>query len=315
MVAALVPFNPLPTVNAPGSFNIRSTGFVAGTAMDDPSARYRLRGGIVSSTVTTPMYGGCGISELVPGATGGPNQVLGPQLIFATSVGPATSGQQAGGLLTGFSVFDQNYAMIMTPQSPVPLAASGMQVNYYPLGSNARLCLAIDPVLANLEGYSTRSLVTWDFVNQRLVPYVAAYASESVSGATWNSTTGVITFTLGSSPSLVAGDDFTITGIVATAVGANGLSYNGSWTAISGTSGTTVTAQGVPGTANNPGTYSSGGTLVAGGGAIGAGVTGGGILPVQIIDVEIGNSMVPSYSSETGFYTWNRSGSAAVVQI
>lgn len=314
-MASLVPFNPLPTVNAPGSFNIQTTGFVAGTALDDPSARYRMRGGTVAASVTLPMYGGCGISELVPGASGGPNAVLGPQIIFATSVGAASSGQQAGGILTGFTVFDQDHAMVMTPQSPVPLAASGMQVNYYPLGSNARICVAIDPVLANLEGYLTRSLVSWDFVNQRLVPYVAAYASESVSDATWNSATGVITFTVGSSPGIVAGDDFTISGIVATSPGSNGLSYNGSWTAISGTSGTTITAQGVPGAANNPGTYSSGGTLAAGGGAVGAGVTGGAILPVQVLDVEVGNSMTVSYSSTTGFYTWNRSGSVAVIQI
>jgi len=182
-MAALAPFNPLPTVNAPGSFNITSAGFIQGCAIDDPVARFRMRGGTLSTAATLPMYGGCGISDVVPGGTGQPNAVLGPVVSLATKVGPATSGQQAAGLLSGFSVFDQNMAMIMSPQSPVPLAASGMQVNYYPLGSKARIPLAIDPALVDLEGYFTGSLVTWDFVNQRLIPYVAAYSQDVITGA------------------------------------------------------------------------------------------------------------------------------------
>jgi hypothetical protein len=207
-------------------------------------------------------------------------------------------------------------AMIMSPQSPVPLAASGMQVNYYPLGSKARIPLAIDPALVDLEGYFTGSLVTWDFVNQRLIPYVAAYSQDVITGASWNSTTGLVTLTLTTGGELAVGDDFTVSGIVSTGAGANVPNgYNGSFTAAAGTTSTTLTYQGAAGSANNPGTYSSGGLLNPGGGAIGRGVTGGGILPISILEVQVGNSMTVSYSATTGFYTWNRSGSVAVAQI
>lgn len=303
-----IPFNPLPTVTAPGSFNIQSTGFVAGTALDDPSARFRLRGGIVAASVSSPMYGGMGISELIPGASGGPNAVLGPQIIPATSVGVATSGEQAGGLLTGFSVFDQDHAMIMTPQSPVPLAASGMQLNYYPLGSNARIAVAIDPVLADLQGYLTRSLVSWDFTLQRLIPYVAAYSANVFTALTRAAVDGVYvaTATTTTDHGIAVGDDFTVTGCVPAA-------YNGTWTAITGTTGDTLVWS--LNTATDPGAESTLGELAAGGGAVGPGVTGGAILPVQVIDVEIGNSMTVEYNASTCFYTWNRSGSVAVIQI
>jgi hypothetical protein len=42
---------------------------------------------------------------------------------------------------------------------------------------------------------------------------------------------------------------------------------------------------------------------------------GGTAIAAKLIDVNIGNSMVVSYSSGTGFGTWNRSGSTAIIQI
>ncbi len=74
--------------------------------------------------------------------------------------------------LTGFSVFDQAYGMINTPQSPVPLAAGYMQVMFYRLGSKARLTLAMDPALAaGLYGNPITIPVSWDFTLQRLVAF------------------------------------------------------------------------------------------------------------------------------------------------
>ncbi|HUZ33885.1 MAG TPA: hypothetical protein VMV19_17525 [Xanthobacteraceae bacterium] len=307
-MASLVPFNPLPTVNAPGSFNVSSDGFIQGCAIDDPVARFRLRGGYLSSTATTPLWGGCGISEIIPGGTGTPNSVLGPGITLATSVGAATSGQQAAGILTGFSVFDQNLAAIMTPQSPVPLVASGMQVNYYPLGSNARIPVAIDPVLADLESYLTRSLVSWDFTGQRLIPYVPAYLANVFTALTRALTGGVYvaTATTTSAHGIAVGDDFAVSGCAPAA-------YNGTWTAITGTTGSTLVWS--LGTAVDPGAETTLGQLNAGGGALGPAVIGGAILPVQVIDVQIGNSMTVAYSAVTGFYTWNRAGSVAIIQI
>lgn len=298
------PFNPLPTVVGAGSFNVTTTGYIQGCAMDDPSARQRLRGGTVLSSLGTPMWGGCGITDTVPGTT--PNPVLGPVVSFASSVGPATTGQQAAGILTGFSVFDQNPSMIMSPQNPVPLAVQGAQINYYPLGSNARIPVQIDPSV-DLEGFSTRSLVSWDFNLQRLVPYVAGYAANVFTIQTRALVSGVYvaTGTTTSPHGLVAGDDFVVSGSVPTA-------YNGSWTAAAGTAGSTIVWS--LGTAVDPGAVTTLGEIAAGGGAVGPGVTGGGILPVTILDIQIGNSMVVNLNS-SGYYVWNRSGSTALLQI
>ena len=80
--------------------------------------------------------------------------------------------------------------MINTPQSPVPLAAPGMSVNYYRFGLNARLAVAMDPSLVDLEGTIITQLVGWDFVNQRLQPYVASGATEAITSQTWSATNG-----------------------------------------------------------------------------------------------------------------------------
>lgn len=222
-MASTITFNPVLTTNGAGSFNVNSAGYIQGIALDDPAIRNALKGGYVSSTETYAMWGGIGISTVIPGLAGQPQKALGQRVTRATSCGVATTGTQAAGILTGFSVFNQDHSMIQTPQSPVPLAASQMGINYYLLGSGARIAVACDPALVNLEGTLQRSLVTWDFTNQQLIAY-------------------------------------------------------------------SVTA-------------------------LGQGVTGGGILPVTIIELQIGNSMTVSFDTATGYATWNRSGSVAIIQI
>lgn len=305
-MVATIPFNPYVTVNAAGSFNIQSDGYIQGTAMPDPSARYRLASGVLATTETLPMWGGVGISETTsPYATGQSQGVAGGLITRATNI----SSTGAASSLTGFSVFDQNYAMVNTPQSPVPMIGSYGAVNFYRFGSQARVALAIDPVLVDLEGNVITQQVSWDFVNQRLVPYAPAYGPYTITGATWSSTSGgratfTISGTTDPSTLLAAGDDINVTGVVST--GGTGLGYNGAFTVVSfgGTSGSytiTVTLA----AASSPGTYSSGGTVTAGGGAV----------PCKILNVNVGNSMTVVYSSTTGFASWNRAGSCALVQI
>jgi hypothetical protein len=293
-----LPVNPNYTNNAAGTFGISWDGLIQGTTYPDPATRYALRGGYLLNTETVPMWGGVGIFVDVPGVSGG------PVIAQGGGVGRATSISSTYPLL-GFSVFDQAYGMINSPTSPVPLVGSYGQVMYYLLGSGARLSVAMDAALTSLEGGLINAQVSWDFVNQRLIPYVASYAGDTITAATWNSTTGVITFTVTTGSELSVGSDFTVNGVVATAVGANGLSYNGTWKAISPTSTTTVTVQGVAGTANNPGTYSSGGTIPAGGGA----------LACKIERTYATNCMTVSGPDANSNYTWNRNGAAAVILI
>jgi hypothetical protein len=294
-------FNPNLTSNAAGGFNIETTGYIAGMAYWEPATRYQLSGGPLASSETLPMWGGLPIVAEIPQyssyalttgtppvtTAGSPIEALGTPIIRSV----------ASADIVGFSVFNSDHAMINSPQSPVPLAAPGMQVNYFKLGSLARIALPVDPAIATLVGSSILSSCSWDYANLRVGAYQASYADNALSTpfATWASTSGgQVTFTTATSHGVTVGSSFVVSGVVPSG-------YNGVYTAITGTTGATLVAV----KAANPGTYSSGGKLNAGGGA----------LSVKILDFNIGGSMVPSYDSSTGFCTWNRSGNAVLVMI
>ena len=292
-MVATITFNPLITTNASGTFNISSAGFIQGTAQNDPSARNYLTGGVLASTETLPMWGGVAVSEAIPGAAGTPNNNLGGIITRATTV-TATS---ANGL-TGFSVFDQAHAMTTTPQSPVPLSGSGGIVNFYRLGSGARIAVACDPSLVSLDGSIISSQVSWDWTNQLLVPYLGTL---TISSGTYTSGTGVVVLTMSAPVTFSAGDAVVLSSLTGSGAYA---SLNGTWTTTV-VSGSTVTLQATVGLGA---AAITGGSLTLGSGASSA-------LPVKVLDFNIGNSMTVSYASGTGFATWNRTGNAAIILI
>lgn len=301
-MTAQVPFNPMVTTNGLGSFNVSSGGFIQGIQLDDPAVRNALAGGVLADSETIPMWGGVGIYELVAGDStiylGNANPPLGN---LGGQVGRATAltGSKA---LTGFSVFNQAHGMINTPQSPVPLAGSKMQVNFLRFGSGARIIVKCDPLLA---AYSAAQLVTvataWDFVNQQLIPVSGSINVGTTN--TYNSGTGVVTLNLASSPGISVGDSVTVAGLTGTGSFA---AANGTFTAATGTTGTVlkyVIATGLTLTIND-----SAGTITTGTALTGA-------QAVRLLEVNAANSMVVSYDSVTGFATWNRAGSAATILI
>lgn len=286
-MVATVAFNPLITTNAQGSFNAQSTGYIQGTALDQPAIRNSLAGGVLASTETLPMWGGVGIFELIPGAAGTPSGVLGGQVGRALLLTGANQ-------LSGFSVFDQAHAMISSPQSPVPLAPSGAQVNFYRLGCGARIAVAIDPALVNLDGLIVNSQVSWDFNLQRLVPFEVAEGALAITSQTWAA--GIVTVVTSGAHTYVVGDDVTISGAVPAA-------YNGDVTILTSADNTHFTyampVNPVTSPASTPGTINA----------------GGGALNVRILDVQIGNSMTVVFDPVTGFATWKRDGSTAIIEI
>jgi hypothetical protein len=293
-MTANITFNPMVTSNASGSFNVQSQGYIQGMAMDDPSARYRLAGGVLKSSESLPMWGGVGISETSSPVSGGPtNGETGGNITRATTQTAGASGQ-----LTGFSVFDQNYSAINTPQSPVPLVGTGGQVNFYRLGSNARIAVAIDDALISQEGDVITQDVSWDFVNQRLIPYVGTL---TISSGTYNDTTGEVVLTMSAPVTFGDGDAVIVSGLTGTGAYA---SLNGTFTATA-VSGSTVTY--------NAGAGAGASTITGGSLTLGSGASSK--LPCKVLNIDIGNSMVVEYDADTGFATWNRSGSCAVIQI
>jgi hypothetical protein len=298
-MVSTVAINPIMTTNAAGSFSVDTVGLIQGMMYDDPAVRYALAGGVLDALETLPMWGGVGISEYVPGASGKPNGVLGGPVRRATNLTAA-----AALTLTGFSVFNQDHSMISSPQSPVPLAAANMGVNFFRLGSGARIAVACDPALVSLDGGVITQQVSWDFTSQLLVPYTPAYNATTITGAVWASTSGGrTTFTVGTdlTADLSAGSNIDVSGVVST--GGTGVGFNGRFVVVSVTSTTIVVTQVA---ASSPGTYSSGGTVAA----------GGGLLPIKgVLEIDVGNSLTVSYDPTTGFATWNRSGSCAVILI
>lgn len=151
--------NPLPTTNFAGQFGVQSDGFIQGIAMDDPAVRNFLAGGQVGSGVTTPMWGGEAITETLPAAT---PQDQGNNITLATTYAN----------LTGFTVFNQGGAGLVSAQSQVPLFSAGMGINFYRLGSGARIAVGCSAGLAAalLSGTVVQT-VSWDFTNQVLVAF------------------------------------------------------------------------------------------------------------------------------------------------
>jgi hypothetical protein len=198
-MAANIAFNPYIQTSAVGMFNTESDGFVVGTAMPDPATRFALAGGILATTETLPMWGGLAISENIPTERSTPTaNPLRPDIALGSIIARATAYTN----LTGFSVFDQNYAAVNTPQSPVPAVGSGGMVNFYRLGSGARIALAIDPALVTLEGGLITQQVSWDFTAQRIIAFattaltvkILSIKSANCMVPTYNSGTGFLTW-------------------------------------------------------------------------------------------------------------------------
>lgn len=292
-----ITFNPyVQTGGNNGLFNTSSVGLRQGTAFADPSTRFRLRAGVLAAAETLPMWGGVGVYASVPYD---PNTALQSNPSLGTIVGRATA-LTGSFALAGFSVFDEAYGMVTSPQSPVPLIGSLGQVNWYPLGSLARIAVECDPALISLQGGPIGAQVSWDFTNQLLVPFLGTL---TISSGTYSSVTGLVTLTMSAPITFDAGDSITIASI--TGSGANISSLNGTYTAIAPTSGSTVTYQAATGLTAGP---ISGGNLTVGGAASQA-------LPCKVLDVQATNCEVVSYAASTGFATWNYNGCAAVLQI
>lgn len=286
-----ISFNPMLTSNAAGSFGTDWTGGFQGSALADPAVRFQLAGGRLNANDALPMWGGVGITENVAtqGAGTQPSSTLGGVISRATTIA-AGAGQ-----LTGFSVFDQNYAAINTPQSPVPLSGSNMLVNFYRFNTNARIWLAVNSALLNFAGDIISTPVSWDFGAQEIVPFIAAYPQLAATSATYTSATGILAITFPSAPVPVVGDQVSVFGFTP-------ASLNGSWP-VTAVAGNIMSLQ-LP---SGMGTIApTGGTLQAGGGA----------LPIRgILRVEAGNSMTVNYTPATGVASWNRSGSTALVLL
>lgn len=294
-MALNTPFYPYATTNAQGSFSVQSAGYVQGVYQDAPATRYSLAIGTVSASATRPIWGGMAISESIAPASGY-DRTQGGTIVEASAVSN----------ITGFTVFNNAYAWVGSPSSPVPTAgAAGMTVPFFRLGSGIAIPVAMDPSLVSLDGGLITSQVSWDFNNQVLQPYDAATATYSVTSATSSYSNGVYTIAIvmaAASPVAGVGDLINISGVTGTGASL----VNGNQTVSAFTDNQHFSIQ-----------------ITAASGAIATGALTGtivlnygtGALPVKILDINAGNSMTVSYNATTGAATWNRQGYAALIQL
>lgn len=280
--------NPMATTNAAGSFGVQSDGFIQGVALDDPANRFNLASGTVATTETKPLWGGLPVAELLPGVNSSPR---GSTIRRAVSLAE----------LEGFTVFNQAHNGLTTPQSPVPLYASGMSVSFYRLGSNMRVPLkaSAQVVALGTAGASVKTPLAWDFVNNQVTTAAAAaFAGADIDTTAVTYSNGVATATTASAHGLTAGQYVKISGVAPDA-------YNGTVVVLTVPSTTTFTytpASAPGGSATTQGT-------------IGAVAQADITLPVKVISIESGNSKTVSYDSATGFLTWNNTDSCALVLL
>ncbi|PEN24992.1 hypothetical protein F0332_020480 [Klebsiella grimontii] len=280
--------NPMVTTNAAGSFGVQSDGFIQGVALDDPANRFNLASGTVAATETKPLWGGLPVAELLPGVKSSPR---GSTIRRAVSLAE----------LEGFTVFNQAHNGLTTPQSPVPLYASGMSVSFYRLGSNMRVPLkaSVQVVALGTAGASVKTALAWDFVNDRVTTAAAAaFAGSDIATSSVTYSNGVATATTASAHGLTAGQYVKISGVAPAA-------YNGTVVVLSVPTATTFTyapASAPGGSATTQGT-------------IGAVAQADITLPVKVLSIENGNSKTVSYDSTTGFLTWKNDDACALVLL
>jgi hypothetical protein len=175
-MSANISLNPMLTTTAAGLFQTNSAGYTQGDALDDPAVKFFLTGGVLSTSASTPIWGGVPIAELIYPNQGTPPPGTGPGQVLGATVIQSTVNTE----ITGFCVYNQAFAGITTPQSPAPLFAPGMSVNYYRLGSGARIPLQIDPALVSLDGSLITTQVSWDFAANQIIAYDAGVGALNV---------------------------------------------------------------------------------------------------------------------------------------
>ncbi len=308
-MTANITFNPVITTNGLGSFNVSTNGYIQGFALDQPAVRYMLSAGLLASTETLPMWGGLPIVESIPTA---PDSSTAPRSQLGGLITRATALTGSGGI-TGWSVFDQQYAAINFPQSTVPLVSSGGQVNFYRTGSGARIAVACDPALASTEGDAINKATTWswNWNSGFLQAYDASTATYAISAMTWASTNGgQIAITCTSNPLVTAvGNIVNISGATTTGTGGN-AAVNGTFVVNTFTSSTSFTV-------SAPGTSAYYGTITASSAVLNEGTGDLAATPlfVRVLEIQPGNSMVVNYNNATGFATWRQGAASAIILV
>jgi hypothetical protein len=275
----MVTFNPFVITNIPDGFSVQSQGFWQGDVQADPAQRFQLAAGVVAANEVLPMWGGIAVYEQTPATSAAVSGV-------APTIGRALSAPT----ISGFSTFQGSFSAPTTPQSTVPLQGTGGGFNFVRLGSLSRVVVACSSAVLTLAGSNNPQNLSWDPVNQILVPFSALTTPVAITSITWAGGVATVTAT---AHGLVTGNFATISGAIPV-----GYNVSGAVTRVSND----VFTIPVP---IDPGPDTTPGSVTPGLGGFSA----------TLLEVNAGNSAVVSYNSGTGFATWNTTGNAALILI
>lgn len=151
-----------------GLFNVSSRGFTQGDAQDDPAVRLQLCSGFIPDDVDSPLYAGMGVLECLAPA----DSVTGSNITLATAT-----------RCNAFTVINQAFHGITTPNNPVPQFLPGGSVHYYRIGSQARIPLPISQDVAAMAqdgGPVDADGFVWDLVNNCVDVYSSGSSGNPV---------------------------------------------------------------------------------------------------------------------------------------
>ncbi|CAB4132085.1 hypothetical protein UFOVP136_34 [uncultured Caudovirales phage] len=164
-MAFALTLDPMATNAAGDLARIQSDGLFQGQVLVNPYTNAGLDAGIIASTETYPLYAGLPVSLGIDTLDAKRGNVVRKSVVGGVAAG-----------IQGFTV-SQNAGVMgfQTPTSPVPLFPQGSSINFYPLGSKARIVVQIDNTLAaTFDGtILINTPVRWDFTNDKLVAWVS----------------------------------------------------------------------------------------------------------------------------------------------
>jgi hypothetical protein len=199
---ATVSLQPYVTTTSTLSFQLQTDGFIQGFFQDSPVTRYALEGGVVSSSQTTPIWGGLPLSLTIPG----------PGLLGSSSgTGAVATVATTAANIDAWCVLNQASAGVITTNSPSPLFPSGASLNFGRIGCGMLLALPVNPTAVNtLALAASNTPLYWNFTSNYIditgaTPLGLQFYAVNTNSKTisYNATTGFCTWVPGSAVIIV----------------------------------------------------------------------------------------------------------------